>query len=101
MRPVRVVHFVDLVGVEFEWGGSGNDDGGPDVSGKQLLERLLPDRYPSDRGMKFVFISGESPACSCSEQDANGRTFERHVPILAGFEIVCRREALLRRNITK
>ena len=34
VRPVRVVHFVDLVGVEFEWGGSGNDDGGPDVSGK-------------------------------------------------------------------
>ena len=92
MRPVRVVHFVDLVGVEFEWGGSGNDDGGPDVSGKQLLERVFPDRYPSDCGVEFVFIGDESCACSCGEQDANGRTFERHVSILAGFESVCRKE---------
>lgn len=92
---------MDLVGVEFEWRGSRDDDGGPDVSGKQLLERVFPDRYPFDRGVEFVFIGGESCACSCGEQDANGRILERHSLILAGFEIVCRWEAWLRGNITK
>ena len=84
---------MDFVGVQFKWGGSRNDDGGPDVSGKQLLERVFPDRYPSDRGVEFVFIGGESCACSCGEQDASGCTFERHVSILAGLESVCCKEA--------